>query len=1179
MPQFIVVPNEDVTDGALTTLANATFSNTANLSGLTNGAGYRAFALSTVSPLFTPAIIGAAPTLSGGSIAQSGNDLVITEPTASGDPTPTTTLVSVTRDGINITASLVGLTIPNFVTGVYSVLFTASNGVSPDANRILTGTFTAAADITASPVSLLSSVALGDNMTATFWDAPTGGNPANAQVVFDALGQPSVIANPDVYVRFSPTAAGEAYGTMVNPHRLSNGNVHGFDRRMETSGTIKTTVRLPYIPALDVEASSGPGLPLDAPMTYIKHYPRGSFGDGGNALEYGVLTVLPDVPPLGFFRPGTSIPTKIVVARAEQINMNVLQELADVSGSITLASVLDRIPLFRFGNGYGGESLRNLSNDRAGTASAYMSTSGTGAALAYNRLHIGPNDATKEQAVKRLIQIGLDRYSDYLGGWRGASGAGQYQKELEAMVFAGFSLNSQEILDAAKEINQNVVGQIKWVPQSAAGYSAGWPTGGAVGSNQRRWNASIKDVHVGQPFLFQANTVQSPLHTLAITQRYLTTTAPALTMGLLFILLLRNGPGGQTGLDWWLSSRGGNGLKNTTNDRAAAVMWLDRYMKYPDLAVPDWIRNFYEVNRSLIDIPKYSGPGLTFERESPNNGPYVTNTTDGFTFNWSACNWSTGLMNSVQTRFSQDGVQFISVPNVGSGESGSVSVVPGANVALTVQQHYVQMRYRNLAPNGANYWSEWSPNFSYVDQAGFSGLRLMATPTGVRANHEPVFLHEPLLFAPVNPRTDEPAYYPVSGEVSASEIVLVAGCGYIDAHPVATRQYQLFVGGSAYGLRQSSPKFVRNRDIPALTDIFVRVYANNGIGAEVFADTNVIQFAAQVDYPADIVFDSSFSGSFDIDWPNVRDTMVGSGGTLTWNPFELVSIEPPGDLEITSTDIPQTTPGIIKVAKNGTNPKVGLNLAAQRPLVIGNKYRVEFDVPINSGAGSPALVRLGTVVDGSDIYLNRVDQFPQPKIHKAVAEFTATAVDLWLSVLYLTATGGTVGGDPIISNCIVREITDFSPVAYPTPYATPVVIYDTAVDGFDLTGWTVTNNVSASAAGFLLDAGADWPQLTRDFIFPEGEVGREIRVTVTASRVSGSALARMNISRAAYVDPDYGPIPVGSGLYVSERQFNTGLTTYTDVFRAQNSPNIRANFNVRSAAGGYRISGIKVEML
>lgn len=124
-----------------------------------------------VSGVQVVAVLPVAPSLTGGAITQSGADLIITPPTASGSPTPTVTLVSVFRGATDITGSLVGLTIPAFETGAYTVNFSATNGVLPNATRALTGSFTAAAPVLNRDVRVLF---IGDSTTAGVGADPTG---------------------------------------------------------------------------------------------------------------------------------------------------------------------------------------------------------------------------------------------------------------------------------------------------------------------------------------------------------------------------------------------------------------------------------------------------------------------------------------------------------------------------------------------------------------------------------------------------------------------------------------------------------------------------------------------------------------------------------------------------------------------------------------------------------------------------------------------------------------------------------------------------------------------------------------------------------------------------------------------------------------------------------------------
>jgi hypothetical protein len=90
--------------------------------------GFEAIALT--DDLFVPV----APSLAGGSLALDGVDLVLTAPTiAGGDPIPTIVLTSLTRDRADVMSDVVGGVIANAPAGEYVALWTASNGVDPDA--------------------------------------------------------------------------------------------------------------------------------------------------------------------------------------------------------------------------------------------------------------------------------------------------------------------------------------------------------------------------------------------------------------------------------------------------------------------------------------------------------------------------------------------------------------------------------------------------------------------------------------------------------------------------------------------------------------------------------------------------------------------------------------------------------------------------------------------------------------------------------------------------------------------------------------------------------------------------------------------------------------------------------------------------------------------------------------
>lgn len=1077
-------------------------------------------------------------------------------------------------------------TVAGFTPVSVEILWLNANGFSvPTAATVVTpGTEAALA-----PIVMQSSFALTPNVTVTFRSGPLANDPlVQVQTVTDALGKTAIIKQAGVYARFTPASAGEADGVMANPNRyVLAAAEQGFSRLLETTLTIKPTQRSVYNPSLNAEVVGGGAVSVANQISYVKFVPRpGAFGDSGNALEYAILTVLDTRPATGFFRPGTMRAEKPVVALVSQVQAGVLQTYPDVAGQITLAEAETKIPEFRFSNGYGGEILRSLSNDRAGGTTTYMSTAGVAAAHAYLRLHIGPNDATKQTLRNRIIALGLDCYDAYLAGWRGRSGAGQFQKDLEAMVMAGFALQRADILAAAAEVRQNIVGQTMFVKPAHLGYSPGWPTGGGANTNQRRYNPSIKAIHVDQPYLFQQSKVDLPTSCLSVVQRYLPVSTAAAIQGLLFILMLRNGPGGISGLTWWLNSHGGNGAMDITNDKVAAIWWLDRWMAGPpDAAIPAWVRSLYAAQRATIAIPVYSGPALTYELASTNYAAVLTATADGFSYNFAGVNWSTGAKTADHLIFSQDGIQFINVP--GTAEAGSVAAIPGfPAVKLTAQKHYVRRAMTNTAPNGQSYMSEFSPNHSFTDDPSFTGERMIVTPNGARTNHAPVFVVPPKIYLPVNPTTTEKAYTEAPSQLPAGINTIVAGCGYVDSHPAATLTYQLRVNGVLQGTPVSSPTMLRNRTVGATDDVTIRVFANNGIDAPVFADTNVVRFAPIAVYPDTTLLDTKWDGAVEVEWPAVLDSVLTAtavGGTLVWSPYEVNGVEPAGDLENTELEIRQTSIGAVKLVKNGTNPRLPVHLTAARKMVIGEKYRLELEIPVsvpNPWTLTPVL-SIGSTAGGNQYASLRMDAYPQPRIHQFVLEFTATSTELYFDLLISTSTGGTVGGDLELTYTKLTRLVDFTPggVGYPAPYPTPVVIFDTNVDGFVLGGWITAGSITVAADGLVLDSGAAWPSIARVFNDNRLTVGRQMRITATVRRLTGSALCRFNIGRPAYTDPDYGAQAEVVGMYASEVGYAAPAETKVLLDRVQSTPGVRYGMVARANTGGWKLERLLIEAL
>ncbi|MGN7870564.1 hypothetical protein, partial [Paracoccus sp. 22332] len=143
-----------------------------------------------------------APALSGGALDLVDGDLVLVPPTVTaGQPDPQVVLTSLTRDGASVLDEVEDGRIADAAPGVYEAVWTASNGVDPDATAVASLTITAPilqATITPNPL------VAGQSASVTF-NAPIDGPPTIAQ------GQTAITATRVGQTNdwtFTPVAAG-----------------------------------------------------------------------------------------------------------------------------------------------------------------------------------------------------------------------------------------------------------------------------------------------------------------------------------------------------------------------------------------------------------------------------------------------------------------------------------------------------------------------------------------------------------------------------------------------------------------------------------------------------------------------------------------------------------------------------------------------------------------------------------------------------------------------------------------------------------------------------------------------------------------------------------------------------------------------------------------------------------
>ena len=209
---------------------------------------------SKINGPFVPAgTLDEAPTLSGGSLTFVDGDLILTPPTASGDPAPTVTLTSLTRDGTDVTGELTANRIVGAAVGNYEAVWTASNGVNPDA--VITRTLAVG---TAPTVTSVPTISVDDN-------------------------------DPDVLVRTAGTATGdpapalESIEWAVDDEVIPDYNdAQTFDRRGFPAGAIVTT-RDVWTNSIGSATGESAGYTLPAETQYAPVAPT----IGAQGLEIG----------------------------------------------------------------------------------------------------------------------------------------------------------------------------------------------------------------------------------------------------------------------------------------------------------------------------------------------------------------------------------------------------------------------------------------------------------------------------------------------------------------------------------------------------------------------------------------------------------------------------------------------------------------------------------------------------------------------------------------------------------------------------------------------------------------------------------------------------------------------------------------------------------------------------
>lgn len=929
-----------------------------------------------------------------------------------------TGVVTIARDAVLATSSVVvrGTNAGGFASAGFSV--TVTSGVVVDS----------------AAVTMMTSVT---TMGATFTFA------APVAVVFDALGDPALVSTSAISITgITPLSAPVGPYTYtgsagaVNTSGHSNGCVwnwyntgagQGIDPVLadDTAGGQSATENT-YNAALNIDpAATGSPINIAVGQTgaltkAVRRTDVALPGPWRSFDSYAVLPIMASVPPVGFLLPAASDPDAIVEATEAQCRYDIYPNFAPITGMYTLAEAEARTLRIIPSANFGGEQLRRLNLEDTGAAdrSNYAGDFGMTRAGAKLNLLVADTNANKRILHLRSIRNGLHHYANYKRGWRGGGGAGQHQGYLLDMLIAGFALGRTDIIEAFRQVKSNVNVQPGWVKPQDINKAASYPTQGNAGSDVRRYCAPYTARHIGEPIWRIGSQTVNTYASTEMNARYCPTSSPALTMEVMVMAELRNGPGGMDGLTALC-----DGPFNNTNDRAAPVHFADVYVSctpndYQDRQLPAFARTWYAARRATWPMAPYAGRPTQFDLGDTSSFVRITALAGGFSWNFANVNYSVLPITARNLRYGYDGRSWKYL--MGVAPTGSVTGL------LRGKKVYVQEQRVNAA--GA---SEWSNNFAF---SGARTERLFCTTTGTEANAAPVVDVAPRLVYKPAPGYKGPIYEDCPAQLTNDIVRVYVSDGVFTGFPLPTTTYEILVDGvvvSTADFYDFVPADLGGKPVT------LRTTTTNGVGAPVVLTSAPVLTFSLVPDAADIVIQTDFGPDFKLRYPNVWASRIGSASvTIAHNGSESFVL---AELAEGVEDLrPTTSPGCLRGVRNGSFPFHRYNFAADKPLVPGGTYTITVHFPIGFGEG----LTTANQVWGSDgqywiaknsapavaadyiVPATTIARAGQQRIEIVSHTFVAGAgnTELWLRELVNSSSASVAGGTPIISHVTVQRI-------------------------------------------------------------------------------------------------------------------------------------------------------------
>jgi hypothetical protein len=712
--------------------------------------------------------------------------------------------------------------------------------------------------------------------------------------------------------------------------------------------------------------------------------------------RYVTLHVLTAAPILGAYPPSASATVKTIWSRSD-INTAAIRAITFPASFTQSAATLEALLPTSIGAfGLKGEKLRRarLDVETGVTTSNYSGDLAATYAKALMSIHeSGVNATDQYKIIDKAIQFGIQIYGllergAVLGSSASGINAGQNGGIGPWLYYAAALLDNADMWTAAKNFEiQTHMGE--WILADDLGRAAN----GASGSTAQTALAE----HVGQPMV-----VPDEWGTNEDT-RYGNIANHIIQYEQVAIWMLDNSPDGTDGAAGILNGATAN---DTTAQRAASIANVDRLRSntpfigsaYPPQTV--WY-DMYDTVQPLTGLTAWTGRPEQIHREEAN-----FTGGDGI-ISWALTadyDFATETITQYDMRYSLDGVQWIE--NLNATKAASKTGL------LKSTAHWAGLRQVSSSGNGA-----WGLNYPTSTPITSGTDRNKVTTTGTATAAIPANTTAPVIHARLAPAWGYKLWTPLSGTIDVNDTELAAGVGYWSGYPAPTYGYQW--KRDTVDISGETNQTYNRVAADAGTDITCVVTATNASGA-VSATTDIVTAPAIQSPPSGTLIDTNFRGAFPVDyateWGNVTSS---AGATPTLLPTETFSsFEALEGLTINY--------GTFQLDKISSYPN-GL-MPLSRSLVAGKTYQLDmqfvfvgdwtgtFYYDFRRVANSVSYLDAGQYTQAVDAaaVLNVVETFTVGSSESNLAPE--------LQFGHTTATGGTAGGDPYLTQMSLSEV-------------------------------------------------------------------------------------------------------------------------------------------------------------